>query len=396
MGSTGKYTGYQVKYATDSHAKRGSASVEGSKGLDRFLTVYNDSPRQIVVKDRMGVTTYLPPQARKPMTAGKVMFQLQWYMDAMSLRYTIDDLKQRYPKPSALMTTMLHAFEDALHGGHRSGGLVTTTPIWIDIPVLDLQEAGGRIYIEELDYTVALLEDDNDRLDHPVSPAQRARNTISQVAPAMGRNTMFFMVKAVDNAPCKTHNDRYMWIGGDVYHIPVEYDQTMEEGIHVVCQPPATMKNKLGRHAQPFSMRYTFQEADDLLGLSTTIESAKHRGNSKESLAEKAIVLNLESKIREFEMTRQLNEEKWANEKQRLINEREREESKHQKDAEKAEAEATRMAWESKRREQDYRKAEQDLRREEGKNLVEWMRIIGGIITASAAIVTTIQKLKPA
>lgn len=380
-----KYRGYGVSYCVETHADRGNSFSARPFAFDKTMAFFNESTSEVVVKDRFGVTTIVPPERNFPRPSDKVMFKLQWYLNKMSLKFTIDDLEKRYPKPSPLMDAVIRSMKDALETA-RPEKLIPTTPVWVDIPMSDVRKAGGRIYIDELDMTVALLEDDNRNLDHPKSPAQRARESVGLLAPMLGRDTLFFMIKAVDNNPCKSREDRYMWIGDDTYHIPIEYDPMMPDGITVVSQSSAGRKNEMGvLSAQPSSRLFTFEEADEILGLSTTVEGAKFRGNGKEALADK---LN-QAKLREAEITRELGEIKYKREVERSDIEKIRDDIKHQREMEK-------LKLDAERREQEQRRAEQDAKRDEVRAFTEWMRLAAGVITAGVAIAALVQKLKPA
>jgi len=396
MGPT-LYSPYAVKHCVDTHAHRAPMVQSSGKGLDSYITIYNDSHRSILTKDRFGVTTFMKPLRQYPGRGEMVVIQLQWQLDVQSIKYTAADLEKRYPRPTPLISCMLHAFRDALQQPPGISNTVKTTPIWIDVPLVDIQDGGGKLYIAELDITLAFEEGDNSKVDHPQSPAMRARQTVGDLIPAMGQDTMTFVVKAVDNAPCKSREDRFIWIGNDVYHIPVEYDQSMPEGIHVICQPSATRKNEQ-RTGQmgPSVMHYSFEEADLILGLSTTVEGAKHRGNSKEALTEQLNRATLEGKLEELRRMAELNTEKYRRETERLEFEAKQTRLKHQREMEKAGIELDRLRFEHNRREQDYRKAEQDSKRDDVRGFTEWLRVIGGVISAGVALAALAQKIKTA
>lgn len=391
------YSPYAVKHCVESHNHRGPSTSSSGKGLDKFITVYNDSHRFILVKDRFGVTTFVKPQRRHPGRGECIQIQLQWDLDTASIKYTLEDLEKRYPRPTPLISSMLRAFRDALTQAKGLGDLVKTTPVWIDVPLNDLQDAGGKIYIAELDLTFAFEEKDNKAVDHPKSPGMRARETVADIAPALGADTMVFAIKAVDNGPCKTMEDRYIWIGNDVFHIPIEYDQTMPEGIHVICQPSATRKNSTRRtRLEPAQYHYSFTEADEVLGLSTTVEGARHRGNSKDALNEQFTRMQYEGKIEELTRNQAFSKEKYDRDVERLEYEAEQARLKHKREMDKARLEQERMRMEYDRRDQDYKKAEQDIRRDEGRGFTEWLKVVGGVITAGVAIAGLVSKMKPA
>lgn len=148
----------------------------------------------------------------------------------------------------------------------------------------ELTQQGGRVYLTDVD---VMVEHTGGRVvPHPFSRDSQNRSALQALLPAAGPNTFAFMLKAVDNSYRKHFSDRYINLGGKVYQIPVEEDESLSTGVHVISRVPVS-RDRRDNEGELCSTRMDFEQADELFHLHTTVEQAELGGPPSEMLKEK-------------------------------------------------------------------------------------------------------------
>jgi hypothetical protein len=213
--------------------------------------------------------------------------------------------------------------------------------------------AGGRIYLGDLDL---LLETDRVRpMTHPYSHSGIDRKKIDALMPSCSDETLAFMIKAVDNTGFRTYSDRFINLGGDVYLIKVEQDDTHPTGVHVLSRFPVTKNEAVHRTSNEItSAFYTFDEADAKFGLYQTVEEAISAGPIAEAMKEQAVIQVARDKLIGIKEERELQ----------IL-----------------------------RNKQTSLKIEADLQLNPGKSFLEFAKVGTGILTAVVTVLTIVIKL---
>jgi hypothetical protein len=231
--------------------------------------------------------------------------------------------------------------------------LVCTATVEYVISEDQILAAGGRLYLGDLDL---LLETERVRpMMHPYSHDGIDRKKIDSLMPSSGEETLAFMFKAVDNTGFRTYGDRYINLGGNVYLVKVEKDDTHDTGIHVVGRKPVTKgEGSTGPRNDIMSTWYTFDEADAKFGLYQTIEEAISAGPIAEAMKEQAVIQLSRDKLTSIREERELQ---------------------------------------VLRNKQTTLKIESDLQLNPGKTFLEYAKVGTAVLTAMVTVLTIVIKL---
>lgn len=336
------------------------------------LRYVNGTNREIRVKDRFGMNTILTP-SKSERPAGYFDVYLVWEMTEETYRATLRDFQYRYAAAGSITRQML----SSLHNGVdnvRHNGTIRSYEVQVEFRIEDLKDAGGTVYIEELDIVICLGSYDKKDLEHPFSPLNRVKKGLASEIPSLGEQTFVMSVRAIDNGLLNNRRARYMLLGDQVFYIPVEQDASMPNGIHVTSRLDAETQNLTGPGRQVITRHLSFEEADVAYNMFDTIEQARRGVNATESRKEELLRRQYEQKISDLEKSG------------------ERSEREHQFWREKAEFE---RAHAREKEERQQRRAREEEVKENTKTFSEWMRFVTTIVTATAAFVTTMFKMKP-
>lgn len=179
-------------------------------------------------------------------------------------------------------TDVLH--KALVRNANRTTSTVVSATVEYMLDEDQLMQQGGRVYLTDVD--VMLDRVGSRQVPHPFSRDMQNRSALQALLPKAGPNTFAFMLKAVDNSSYKHFSDRYINLGGQVYQIPVEADESLTTGIHVIARVPVTKEN-LDNEGALRSTRMDFEQADELFHLHTTVERAELGGPPSEMLKER-------------------------------------------------------------------------------------------------------------
>lgn len=340
------------------------ATSMGEHGVDQFTVTqrhFNHTSHLINIKTRLGVNTTLAP-SRNAIRNERIEIQLDWVMSGDSFRRCERELTDKNIKPDTLMGMVMRAVDNRSPRNSRHNQ--TSAVVIIEISFQDLMEAGGTVYLEELDLMICIGEVKNAAIEHPFSANERLRVGLAASIPHLGRETFLMSIKAVDNQPLRQRQDRFILIGDEVHHIPIEMDHTLHDGVHITMRHTAAAKNDLGWNEQVQTQHLSFDEADKRFGLADSIDKARAGGNQEAVYKEKIAQRQFEQRVWE-----QDQKDKLLEREERLADIRHR---------------------------QAQEKSHEDLKREEIKTFGDWMRITGATIAAFITLASVFAKMKPA
>lgn len=326
----------------------------GIKGSPMVTVSYfNYMERDIIVTSRDGSSVVVPPVANY--SADEFIVCVTHTMPKESMERALDILKNRANPDERECQYWIRAYEAALYN-NKSHHVVAASVEYI-IYFRDIQDAGGRCYMPDVDLLVEWLADHG--AIHPFDKIKRDEATLQSIAPGVGEATFVFMIKAVDNAQNVQRATRYINLGGDVFMIPIERDLKYQTGVHIVSRSP--IKN--GEAVSDVIHRsFTFEDADVKLGLHRTIEDA-HTGGSLNDMAKS--IIERETTVKKVEEVKLRSEQLGADaELQRLRNEG------------------------------ALTKAQQDKEAAARRNYVEWAKTAVALIGAAITIYGILSKLR--
>jgi hypothetical protein len=263
----------------------------------------------------------------------------------------------------------------------------------------DLYRKGNALYVSNLDLVVTLLKGEHTPL-HPFSESGIRNRLIEQTEEVNEVGGFGYRIDIVDNE--EQFGARYININNEVFKIHPQVDRTRRNGVYRISSGPVTGDVPF---TPPVSAYYSFEEAEEKLGLYKTHNEAKTLGDvmaaRKKELDEYALDIREEEqrlkqeKLRreeEFEQfKRKLERERLQEEEDRKLREQwfKREEQAmlerqtHLK-AEIAELEHSRTLASMGRK--DYYE-ERSYARKDSSELVKFVpMLIGGLIAIAAAI----------
>lgn len=346
--------------------------------------VTNLTARSVYVKDRTGVTVEIP--AGRGKVEGVICIEITWNAGREQLR----SLMQQYDKHAAINEFCRNAAE-AIHAYLRDPS--NSSPkmrIFIDEDVL--LKRNDAIYQPDLD--LMLLFVSRLECEHPESPLTRYNRHSDQAVKLIqtcGADALIYAFEAIDNAPHRQHKDKYVFIGKQVYHVPVKHRPGHPECGLVVTRSRSADEINAGLHPDRKYLREVvpFDEAVKTFGLAETVEEARALGDIKLQTEARIAELQYSSKVKDAENVLTKREFEEAN----LKRDQENGDLKHYRERLKSDEEWAfqREKWRRERekleqdnalarekREWERDKATQDAARDEIRNAYEWIKVITG------------------
>jgi hypothetical protein len=185
-------------------------------------------------------------------------------------------------------SSLLTAFKQTANSEGKDDTHKTVTVEYV-VTQNQIVQSGGVFYLEDLDVLLESKAPGCFRpLIHPFSHNGIDRKTIDALMPQCSDKTFAFMFKAVDNTGNNSYQDRFINIGGRVYQIPIEKDDSRATGVHVISRKHIGMEetNKTAREELITSF-YTFADADVVFGFFKTIEEAEGGGPISEIMKDR-------------------------------------------------------------------------------------------------------------
>lgn len=232
------------------------------------ISYYNYMDRDLLITSRNGTSVVVPPIG--DYAADEFIVCVSHSMSRESMERALDVLRNRACTDDRETVCWIRAYEAALYDSSHK---MLRASVEYVIYYRDIQDAGGRCYMPDVDLLVEWLADHG--AVHPFDKVKRDEAMVQSIAPGVGEGTFVFMIKAVDNAHHMQRATRYINIGGDVFMIPIERDLNYQTGVHVVCRTPIVDGEAV---SDIISRSLTFEEADLQFNLHRTIEDAINGG----------------------------------------------------------------------------------------------------------------------
>lgn len=262
--------------------------------VDSCVTVsyFNHSDRALSITERDGTVSILQPTERS--AADEFVVCVSRLMQRDTMERALEILRADTTGQNNERDQWVRAYDNALFNTTHSRLEASVEYV---IYHRDLMDAGGRCYMPDLDLLVEWVSDRG--AEHPFSYSQRNRAVMEAVVPGVSDITFVFMLKAVDNQPHSQRADRYINLGGTVYHIPVERDLNYQTGVHLVTRAPVGDKMQCSDTSH---QSFTFEEADMTFSLHRTVEDAKNGGPVEAMAKSKVEYLTAKKKVAEAEI----------------------------------------------------------------------------------------------
>ena len=319
-------------------------------------------------KTRLGVSTFMPPQVGRVGYEERFDVELEWRVPIKDLRAISNDIRDNILGSSQLVREIMLAHDDQarmLANGTKYGRACIT--VLVSIAWKDIEEMGGVVYIHELDLQLVAEGNKASGIEHPFGPTEMVKKSFHGVVPHISNKTLVFSLKAVNNGRVTDKATRYISLGGEVYPVPIERDNNLADGVHLVCRNPVSAINTREDIKDMCHQHFDFQTADKLFRLKITPEEALIDGDretfQKRQLADALHQQKLDDITRKERLTRE---------------------------DEIREAEAF-----ARREEVAQRRFREETVKEHTRNFADWIKLVGGMMAAVAGIVGFINKLKP-
>lgn len=345
-------------------AKPGATTRINSDGVKIIWSVHNETNVPVTICDRHGVKLQLPPAKTGQSDKGSVIFRLEISI-AADVKF---DARRIFN--STIKDDNLELLIDSLDSSARYTGQVKKAVVDFTVP-LDKLRRNPTIYVHESDMLLSLKDIDN-MPDHPYHKTRVAKKIIEDhmVSNVQKLRTIITIV-----SKHSTINDRYVNICGMVFRIPIETQTMLDDGVYVYYEDATCAGGAR-------EVRYTLEEADQVLGLYQTEEEARLQGNK---------TLELEKEIQELKLTNaQLNEAYKRNKMERDTQaeldamRREREALERKREFEEEEH---RRKLEQMRRKDDY-----DEKAMSRKDFNDFLKALAAAVTGAVALTVAILK----
>jgi len=348
-------------------ARHGSFSftTDSNSSYSKHVRYINNTSLEIDFKERSGVIIATQPSPYLQTRVQTIEVEIEWRMTNRLFREAADRLALGHPG-DPLLRIVLQAFDERVHRYSDEAQTFSMT-LNVSLPLDVLQEAGGVLYMEELDVTFAMPVMPGARaVNHPFEPRERVKKAFAGAVPFATPETFLISLKAVNNDNVAKNHDRFMLFGGHVYRVPIERDPHNEDGIHIVRRKNA--ETDPPEAGDVIKEHLTFEEADKRFRLYDSVEMARKMGDPEVHFKLELAELQRQQKLDEIAQKRVDAEEtaRLAEGRQRLENER--------------------LAA-------AHRKAQEDLAKDKVKNFSDWMGLCGKFLLVALGAITTLAKL---
>ena len=232
------------------------------------ISYFNYMDRDLLVTTRDGTSVVVSPIG--DYSSDEFVVCVTHAMSREAMERALDFLRNRTSTEDRETYYWIRAYENALYNNTRQS---LSASVEYVIYHRDIQDAAGRCYMPDVDLLVEFLADHG--AVHPFDKVKRDEAMVQSIAPGVGESTFVFMVKLVDNSQHVQRATRYINLGGDIFMLPIERDLNYQTGVHVVSRSPIRDGEVV---TDIIARTYTFEEADEKLGLRRTIEDAIQGG----------------------------------------------------------------------------------------------------------------------
>jgi hypothetical protein len=248
---------------------------------------------------RNGLKFVLPPEP--DINHNTLVIRVFITVRASAYRGVVDFLSQLADNATPELKVFQEAFTISANGNFWQGGEVVLD---YAVSLTQLKELGGTVYFSEVDKVLS-LEPVSEHISHPYSDEGRKHQVLMENPLELDEQGFGFSVQMVDNAGlCGL---RYLNISKQVYKVTPKKDIRKRDGIYIVSNHSMSSKGGNGEFETRY---YSFESAEDVLGLWRTYEDALYSGDL--SLANKKELARLEQNVAEMRLEKQGVEQKHA------------------------------------------------------------------------------------
>lgn len=350
-------------------------------------TVTNLTERSVYVKDRLGSVVEIPPYRGRADAA--ICIEVTWHARREQLR----TLMQQYEKYGAVNEFCRNAAEALYLYLQSPSNSSPNMRIFIDEDVL--RQRNDAIYQPDLDLMLLFASRlDTEHPEGPMARFQRGEDPAVKIIQHCSADALIYAVEAVDNSIHPRFRSKYMSVGDQVYHVPVQHlPGAAEDGVIITRSRSADeVNNNLNLGKRYIREVLSYEEARKKFGIADTVDEARALGDVKLQAELKIAELQLRGKMTDAENALTKREIEADN----LIRDREAGDLKHFRERRKSDEEFAQMRerWQREREKLDHEsalarekrewerdKALQDVTRDEIRNTYEWIKVITGGLT---------------
>ena len=356
----------------------------GLSPIEFKLSYINNLSCNVTIVNRSGLKFVLQPQfnlvSNKLILRVEIIIHHSVKADIQKLLAGVDD------ESSIELQVMKEAFILQVQNNKFSGG-----SLLIDYPVTfdQLRTLGGSFYFQELDCVISL----NDYYSAPVHPYSKEGldNHLLVIDNANNLNSdsgFTYSIIMVDS--CSKYGSRYLNICNRIYKVVVTKDSNRKDGVYVLSGNH--IENDL-MPSEKYSKYYSYEEAEEELGLYKSIEDARTLGDAQ--VARKQEMSKVEYETNKLKI--ELQSMKHTQELQTIEKEKELHIVEMEKAAHAAEIERMRINHEHElKMAREQTKDEYEDKSQRRKNTTEILKIIPAAIAVISAIVLTYKAFKKA
>lgn len=347
-------------------------------------TITNLTGRSVYVKDRLGTLVEIKQGRGK--VEGVICIEVVWNAGQEQIR----TLMAQYERYGAINEFCRNAAEALYMFLRNPSNSSPSMRIFIDEELL--RSRNDAIYQPDLD--ILLMFVTRIESEHPDSPLNRHERGADQSVKLInncGAEALIYAIEAVDNSIHPRYKDKYLYIGDQVYHVPVKHKPGSSDCGFIITRNRSA--DEINNNTEP-GKRYirelmSFSDAAKKFGVADTVDEARAMGDLK--LQSEARIAELQMRIKETDTQNTLLKREFDT----TVAERDRESSdvKHNREREKNDEEFAfqREKWRREREkldqdsalarekyERERDKALQDVARDEIRNTYEWIKVLTG------------------
>lgn len=337
-----------------------SERIDLNNDVEVNVRYVNRTNRPVLVTRRDGIRFAVYPHTfGNPSDDFSVYVTLKGPVDV--IKNTLDRLNDKYLPKGVESEKWKASLDRALYTVKQDATVVTATVEYM-LSQSQIDKLGGRVYMTDQDIVVEWLDPLIQVVAHPFSHGELEKKSMEAIFTGCGKESFVLLFRAIDNSG-QQYADRYINVGGQIFKIPVEQDDTLETGVYVTTRRSMSEN----RDEAPYEMVphfMTFEQADRILHLHKTVEDALNGGPVTQVAKDHLNAHAASQKLEEAKMRQQ--QLKMEEELQRIRFEREKE------------------------------KLDREEKHSLQKIVLEWIKTAATLITAALGLYAAFRKVVPA
>lgn len=279
----------------------------------------NRTNRPVLITRRDGIRFVVYPHTLgNPSDEISIYVTLKGPLDV--IKNTLDRLNDRYAPRGVEGDKWRASLERALYVAKEQATVVAATVEYM-LSEHQIDNLGGRVYMTDQDIVIEWLDPVVQIVTHPFSQGELEKKSLEAVFTGCGEESFVMLFRAIDNSG-QNYSDRYINIGGQVFKVPIEQDESLETGVYVTTRRSMSESRDDAPHELATHFM-TFEKADRILRLQKTVEDALNGGPVTEVAKDRLNAHAASQKLEEARMRQQ--QLKMEEELQRIRHEREKE-----------------------------------------------------------------------